>query len=38
MKQKKQKGGSLKMLLATLAASLLGNGLTGKGSIRAADF
>ena len=35
MKQKKQKGGSLSMLLGTLGASLLGNLLTGKGILRA---
>ena len=36
---KEQKGGFLKMLLGTLAASLFGNGLTGKGVIRAGqDF
>ena len=36
---KEQKGGFLKMLLGTLAASLFGNGLTGKGVIRASqDF
>ena len=32
---KKQKGGFLGMLLGTLAASLLGNMLTGKGMLRA---
>ena len=32
---KKQKGGFLGMLLGTLAASLLGNMLTGKGILRA---
>ena len=32
---KEQKGGFLSMLLATLGASLLGNLLTGKGTIRA---
>ena len=32
---KKQKGGFLGMLLGTLAASLLGNILTGKGMLRA---
>ena len=32
---KKQKGGSLSMLLGTLGASLLGNLLTGKGIVRA---
>ena len=31
---KEQKGGFLPMLLGTLAASLLGNALTGKGVIR----
>ena len=33
--RKKQKGGSLSMLLGTLGASLLGNLLTGKGIVRA---
>ena len=32
---KEQKGGFLSMLLETLGASLLGNPLTGKGTIRA---
>ena len=32
---KKQKGGFLSMLLGTLAASLLGNLLAGKGIVRA---
>ena len=32
---KEQKGGILSMLLGTLGASLLGNLLTGKGTIRA---
>ena len=32
---KKQEGGFLGMLLGTLAASLLGNMLTGKGMLRA---
>ena len=32
---KEQKGGFLSMLLVTLAASLLGNLLTGKGIVRA---
>ena len=32
---KEQKGGFLGMLLGTLGASLLGNLLTGKGTIRA---
>ena len=32
---KKQKGGFLGMLLGTLGAKLLGNLLTGKGTIRA---
>ena len=32
---KEQKGGFLSMLLGTLGASLLGNLLTGKGTIRA---
>ena len=35
MKQKKQKGGFLSMLLVTLGASLLGNLLTVKRIIRA---
>ena len=35
MKQKKQKGGFLSMILRTLGASLLGNLLTGKGIVRA---
>ena len=34
---KKQKGGFLGMLLGTLGASLLGNVLTGKGTIRAGE-
>ena len=34
MKQKKQKGVFLSMLLRTLGASLLGNLLTGKGIVR----
>ena len=34
---KEQKGGFLSMLLATLGASLLGNLLTGKGTIRAGE-
>ena len=33
MKQKKQKGGFLSMLLGTLGVSLLGNLLAGKGAI-----
>ena len=33
---KEQKGGFLSMLLRTLGASLLGNFLTGKGTIRMA--
>ena len=33
MKEKKQKGGFLGMLLGTLGASLLGNLFTGKGVI-----
>ena len=33
MKQKKQKGGFLRMLLGTLGASLLGNLLTHKATI-----
>ena len=32
-----QKGGLLRMLLGTLGASLLGNLLTGKGTIRAGE-
>ena len=32
---KKQKGGFLSMLLGTLGASLLGNSLTRKGTVRA---
>ena len=32
---KEQKGGFLSMLLDTLGASLLGNLLTGKGTVRA---
>ena len=34
---KEQKGGFLGMLLATLGASLLGNLLTGKGTIEAGE-
>ena len=34
---KEQKGGFLSMLLGTLGASLLGNCLTGKGTIRAGE-
>ena len=34
---KEQKGGFLSMLLGTLGASLLGNILTGKGTIRAGE-
>ena len=34
---KEQKGGFLSMLLGTLAASILGNSLTGKGVIRAGE-
>ena len=34
---KEQKGGFLSMLLGTLGASLLGNLLTGKGTIRASE-
>ena len=34
---KEQKGGFLSMLLDTLGASLLGNLLTGKGTIRAGE-
>ena len=34
---KEQKGGFLSMLLRTLAASLLGSALTGKGVIRASE-
>ena len=36
-KTKEQKGGFLGMLLAILDASLLGNLLTGKGTIRAGE-
>ena len=36
MKQKKQKGGFLSMLLGTLGASLSGNSLSGKGIVRVA--
>ena len=34
MKQKKQKGSFLSMLLGTLGASLLGNLLSGKRTVR----
>ena len=34
---KKQKGGFLSMLLGTLGASLLGNLLSGKGTVRAGE-
>ena len=34
---KEQKGGFLRMLIGTLGANLLGNLLTGKGSIRAGE-
>ena len=34
---KEQKGGFLSMLLGTLGASLLGNLLTGEGTIRAGE-
>ena len=34
---KEQKGGFLSMLLGTLEASLLGNLLTGKGTVRAGE-
>ena len=34
---KEQKGGFLSMLLGTLGATLLGNLLTGKGTIRAGE-
>ena len=34
---KEQKGGFLRMLLGTLGASLLGNLLTGKGTIKAGE-
>ena len=34
---KEQKGGLLSMLLGTLGASLLGNLLTGKGTVRAGE-
>ena len=36
--RKKQKGGFRGMLLGTLGASLLGNLLTGKGTIRADEY
>ena len=36
-KAKERKGGFLSMLLETLGASLLGNLLTGKGTIRAGE-
>ena len=35
--KKEQKGGFLSMLLVTFGASLLGNLLTGKGTIRAGE-
>ena len=34
---KKQKGGFLSMLVGTLGASLLGNLLSGKGTVRAGE-
>ena len=34
---KEQKGGLLSMLLGTLGASLLGNLLSGKGTVRAGE-
>ena len=34
---KKQKGGFLSMLLGTLGSSLLGNLLSGKGTVRAGE-
>ena len=34
---KKQKGGFLSMLLGTLGASLLGNLLSGKGTVRTGE-
>ena len=37
IKAKEQKGGFLSVLLGTLDASLLGNLLTGKGTIRAGE-
>ena len=37
MKQKKQKGGLPPMLLGTLAISMLGIALTGRGVIRAGE-
>ena len=37
MKQKKQKGGFLSMLLGTLGTSLLGNLLSGKGTVRVGE-
>ena len=36
-KEKEQKGGFFPMLLGTLAASILGNTLTGRGAIRASE-
>ena len=36
-KEKEQKGGFFPMLLGTLAASILGNTLTGRGEIRASE-
>ena len=36
-KTKEQKGGYLSLLLGTLASSLLGNLLTGKGTVRAGE-
>ena len=37
MKQKKQKGGFVRMVLGTLGAALLLNLLTGKGTIRVGE-
>ena len=37
MKQKNKKGGFLSMLLGTLGTSLLGNLLSGKGTVRAGE-
>ena len=37
MKQKNKKGGFLSMLLGTLGTFLLGNLLTGKGTVRAGE-
>ena len=37
MKKKEQKGGSLSVLLGTLASSILGNALSGRGVIWAGE-